>query len=87
MNKVVYKYRLTPGVPANILAGEVVLCAAQIPEDMDPTIWVEHSGGTMHEEYAVIGTGHQIPLYWQHVGSCVCANGTLVWHVYRRRMY
>jgi len=52
-------------------------------------VWIEiqddinEYGGarTEHQELRVFGTGQQIPLQAQHVGSTL--DGQFVWHVYR----
>lgn len=35
----------------------------------------------------VFGTGHLIPAHCEHVGSVVCADGALVWHLYRDPLF
>lgn len=63
-----------------------VLVAAQEPGYLLPCLWVEHDDEALPvpEYYQCFGTGHPLPEdVGPFVGSAVCADGALVWHVYR----
>ena len=49
-----------------------------------PTLWVEVDSDQPSEEvqYAVFGTGWEIPPDWEHVGTWM--ESIFVWHLYRR---
>jgi hypothetical protein len=49
-----------------------------------PTLWAEQEDEqpAPTREFVVVGTGHEAPVGLEHVGSAVCAGGSLVWHVY-----
>jgi len=66
--------------------GHVVHVGVQHLSDSLPTVWVQHDKDNHAQmTLVVIGTGREFePLGIEHVGSVVCANGQLVWHVYRR---
>ncbi len=32
-------------------------------------------------EFRVVGTGHEVPLGWRHVGTTLSFSGFLVWHL------
>ena len=51
-------------------------------------VWIETEPGALDEEieertYIVVGTGHQIPPGFDHVGST--QDPPFVWHLYERR--
>lgn len=86
---VIYRYPFRETLQV-IPAGDVLHVAAQYPYDELPTLWVRHTVDQTREEnlparvsYLIVGTGHPYPADLQHVGSAVCANGALVWHVFR----
>lgn len=91
MPKIIYKYPFHFGGVAEIRIGHPVFVAAQFPEDSAPTIWVEHdwedlsSDSVHYERYSLYGTGHNVPDNMEYIGSAICAQGTLVWHVYRQK--
>ncbi len=66
--------------------GKVRLVAPQQPSASFPTLWVEHTDTDLKSEtchkYCIVGTGYDFVHGMTHVGSCVCADGALVWHVY-----
>lgn len=71
----------------------VVLIAAQNRSDPTPVIWVDHPVEPvrgLHEPQAfdLIGTGYEYRdrLGYEHVGSVVCADGALVWHVFSEQV-
>jgi hypothetical protein len=62
---------------------------AQHPSDSTPTLWVLHPSApgpdeTERQVFDIIGTGHPFTerLAYEHVGSAVCRDGSLVWHVF-----
>lgn len=69
--------------PHLIGAGPVVLVASQ----SDPAVvnvWTEEliPRRPSTRTVRVYGTGHAAPGHAKHLGSCVAAGGSLVWHVY-----
>lgn len=60
-------------------AGKVVLVDHQGGDF--PTMWVEVEDDTHNTEYLVVGTGWELELGLEHVGSAIC--GQFVWHIYR----
>lgn len=78
--KRIFKYE-TNRNPIIAPIGKVVLVAQQRPDQLLPTIWIEHYEHAPVSSYEVYGTGHVIPEHLEHVGSCIC--GDFVWHVYR----
>lgn len=94
VDRVVHKFNhwelYDSGGVIEVPLGKIVLVAAQRPEDQLPTIWLERFLGPDGEPnnidtvcLTLHGTGHKsIPFGSVHRGSCVCANGSLVWHVY-----
>ena len=66
--------------------GKVLIIAPQHPGDVFPTLWIEHTDLDLKSEvrrtYCLVGTGQEFVHGVTHMGSCVCANGELVWHVY-----
>lgn len=85
MAKIVYKYPLLYGSRFEIPEGKVTLVSAQERSDAHPTVWVEHEVGVLPQpmQLEVYGTGHSVLDMREHVGSCVCGDGQLVWHVYK----
>lgn len=80
---IVYKYPFNDAW-INVPEGRIVLVAAQTPGDSWPTVWVEQDPDAKPTIPLVVhGTGHPIDADSEHVGSAVCLNGALVWHVYR----
>lgn len=75
--------------------GKVVLVGVQHPAQELPVLWIEHSLSPHPEEdintvdlqtFRIVGTGHKMIMpNEEYVGSCICANGLLVWHVYRTK--
>lgn len=84
---VIYKHPFGSDVEIEVPEGEVRLVAVQYVYDETPTVWVEHRLSVAPEEkmlLTLVGTGHPInEPGLEHVGSTVCANGHLVWHVFR----
>lgn len=65
-------------------AGRVLLVAAQLPDDLMPTVWIEHedlNGQMVH--LTIYGTGSAVADGAEHVGTAICDGGHRVWHVYR----
>jgi hypothetical protein len=85
--RVVFKYPLDLG-PSRIPwtpSSRVLLVQAQHASDDLPTVWVEHPYPLSEGRgrwFEVVGTGHPFPPGSAHVGSAVCAEGSLVWHIY-----
>lgn len=90
--RIVYKYHFGGG-PGEMVThlevpfGKVVHIATQKPEDPVPTVWIEHNEWELEIEdkmqLYLIGTGRWFDIEsFRHLGSCVCADGSLVWHVY-----
>lgn len=49
-----------------------------------PNVGLDEKTDIPTDRYLVVGTGHSIHQEEvEHVGSCICANGALVWHVYK----
>lgn len=82
----------TQGLPWGAGA-RVVHVAAQRPSDDFPTVWIEYAthqvdayilnGAAVHRGVHVVGTGHKFDdTGLEHLGSAVCDDGRLVWHVY-----
>lgn len=72
-----------------VQAGDPVHVEAQRRSDGWPTLWVRHRitatgefilRGDAPTRYFIVATGSPHPEA-HHVGSAVCANGALVWHV------
>lgn len=63
------------------------LVAAQRPDDVAPTVWIEHRMPVPGEKMRLrlFGTGQPIngPSGWVFAGSAVCAGGDGAWHVFR----
>lgn len=86
--RVVYKFPFSQNsTTMQVPAGRVLLVDAQRPEDPFPTLWVEFftEVNAPPTTFEIFGTGHEIPPGYEHAGSCVCANGSLVWHIYQVR--
>lgn len=87
--RVIYKYQMTAPT-MEIPAGIIRHVAAQFPEDVLPTIWVEHDrvprldpkGATT--EVVIVGTGHVFEFDGEFIGTVLCAHGRLVWHCWQR---
>jgi hypothetical protein len=50
-----------------------------------PTVWVETSDyfpESRSQVLAIVATGGKPINGWSHVGTAICLNGALVWHVY-----
>lgn len=84
-NKRVLKWEIdiTSKEPHLIGAGPVVQVAVQ----HDPsivTVWTEESipRRPSQRQVMIYGTGFEVPGHAKHLGSCITASGTLVWHVY-----
>lgn len=80
--RIIHKFPLTTE-QNNLPHGKPVLVANQ--DGMTPTVWIERDAAFNTgpgDTYVFIGTGHPVPVDWEHVGSSVC--GPFVWHVYRR---
>lgn len=90
-DRAIYKYNAwKKDLSIEVPLGKVVLVGTQYPSDDLPTLWIEHrfSRGEINtidlQKFRIIGTGRKmIDPREEHVGSCICALGTLVWHVYR----
>lgn len=93
MSRVVYRYAfpehssIEGGAILRVPFGRVVLVAAQDRYDRLPTVWIEHNDGELRVadrmELKLVGTGQVvIDGSMKHLGSCVCANGVLIWHIY-----
>lgn len=89
--KVIWKYQMRANPlplpwPGN---SKVVHIAEQFAGDGFPTLWVEHDLDHLPEpdsrsvEFFYTGTGHHNDRVGYHIGTAVCAEGQLVWHVYR----
>ena len=71
--------------------GKILLVGAQYPGSLQPTLWIEHEVSDISlvttlpwYNYVMKGTGGgEIGPSLEHVGSCICQQGDLVWHVYR----
>jgi hypothetical protein len=70
--------------PHEIGCGKVVHVACQSGPELVMVWTEEHAPGKPEQtrEVQVYGTGHQVPMFAEHVGSVVTAGGALVWHVY-----
>lgn len=94
--RVIFKYPIVQDpIFGNVLlkipwteTSRVVLIAAQRSSDQLPTIWVEQPlpDRLTHTRevrlFTVVGTGDPYdPADGNWVGSAVCANGDLIWHV------
>ncbi len=67
-----------------MLGGPIVHVGTRDPAIVE--IWAVDTGTTrMPCEFTVVGTGHEYPEGWQHVGSAITAGGALVWHLLERR--
>lgn len=80
MSNRVYKYPFGANDILTLKYRKVVMVAQDNVGDLFPTIWVEHGDGEREHHVSVRGTGHEIPGYLSHAGSCCC--GPFVWHVY-----
>lgn len=81
----IYKWALEPETTLPWSGRDrVLLVAEQNPGSGLPLLWVEQedSQAAPTRRFRVVGTGHEAPTAWEHVGSAVCAGGALVWHVY-----
>lgn len=88
MTTIIYKYEFgDTEAEIEVPEGWVRHVAVQYPFQPTPTVWVEHQLPIPDEKMRLrlFGTGHAIngPSGWWFVGSAVCANGELVWHVHR----
>ena len=85
MSRVVWKYKLLPGVNTFDVpdGSRFVAVAPWQPGDEGPAVWIERerlgeSGPRLR--LVAIGTGHDIPPGAAHLGSAWC--GSFMWHVY-----
>lgn len=62
-------------------SGKVCLVACQNGPDT-VQVWTEESEEVTLGSAIVVGTGHPVPDFTEHIGSVVTAGGALVWHVY-----
>lgn len=95
MNRIIYKYPFAArGVfylDVTMAAGDkVVHVAAQRSADELPTLWIEHDAseqrvGRQRRRFVLVGTGQPCLTEGRHVGSAICGEGMLVWHVYEQR--
>lgn len=91
---IVYKYPFGLSTVVQVpwpTGSRVLHVAAQRPADNAPTLWVEHprppSAADPAFIFDLIGTGRPYSEQgYLHVGSAVCAEGGLVWHVFRNRL-
>lgn len=86
--RTVWKFAMQPQECTMVPVGKVIHVGPQQISDSAPQVWVEldPDEATMRRPLWLFGTGHDIrddDLI--HVGSAVCANGSLVWHVYAQR--
>lgn len=81
--KVVHKFPMAAPL-MTIPAGEIVHVAAQRPTDDWPTVWMlrDPDDTALMQTVEIRGTGHPVEDNLTHVGSAVCAEGYLVWHVF-----
>ena len=65
----------------------VLLVSRQMSKDELPTLWIELEESAVRQKqiFLVLPTGEWVPEWTEHVGSAVCADGALVWHIYRDR--
>lgn len=59
--------------------GRIVHVAARTPEAVE--VWAEDYVHPWGRKFMVVGTGHDFPLGWRHVGSALSFSGYLVWHL------
>lgn len=75
-------------------SSRIVHLAPQHQSDELPQVWVEHAIDEVYARvrtvadpvptlFQLAGTGHAVPDTWTYQASAVCANGELVWHLYR----
>jgi len=71
--------------PHKIGGGDIVHVAIQYPQQPDVvTVWTiePRSDTTPKREVQVYGTGHPLPFFAKHLGSCTTLDGGLVWHLF-----
>ncbi len=83
-NRVVWKYTLPHNGATFNLDKEAKVVHVGV-QDGALCIWIEHDpeqGGDHVHDFTVVGTGHPVPEFMNHVGSCF--QGPFVWHIYRK---
>lgn len=66
-------------------SGKVCMVACQYGPSI-VEVWTEELGEAHYRSAIVVGTGHDVPDYTEHIGSTIAANGALVWHVYAQEV-
>lgn len=68
------------------IGARVLMVAAQRDGDELPALWLQVHEAMRKEttEFLVVPTGGTILNNFTHVGSAVCAGGSLIWHIYQR---
>jgi hypothetical protein len=66
-------------------AGPVVLVACQSTVDV-VQVWTDEGDveSVRRRSVRVYGTGHEVPLFDEHLGSVMTAGGALVWHLFAK---
>ena len=84
MSRAVLKWTVpVDDAPHKIGSGPVVLVACQSSVDT-VQVWTDELDveNVKMRSVQVYGTGHDLPLFDDHLGSVITAMGALVWHVY-----
>ncbi len=76
----IYKYDVPFGaISAHRIYENPQFVLAGIQDEI-PRIWAKVSGGErMIRKFTVVGTGHEFPDGWEHIGSF--QHGSFVWHI------
>lgn len=92
MARTVYKYKVKVGEDLRLWLSTPyrIVHVGQMPTDGDEndtvTVWIEHDPRATPSaflDFQIIGTGHAVSDFYEHVGSVITPIG-LVWHLYLR---
>lgn len=86
--RTIWKFNLHPDHDVTAHGGTPRVVHVGVDPASDPTLptaWVELNPGEQGDlALSFIGTGHDVPIGWDHVGSTVA--GPFVWHVYAKAL-
>ncbi|MGJ8680497.1 DUF7352 domain-containing protein [Paraglaciecola sp.] len=83
MNKVIWKYTLTPAILIEIPKGAEILSVAEQNNEICLWALVDPNAELEAREFHVFGTGHNITIKgFDFIGTALLENGSLVFHVF-----
>lgn len=84
LDRFIYRYQVPVDdeVHAIQISGPVLYVACRDHRVVE--FWAEN--GHEEREFIVVGTGHPLPVGFEHVGTAISPAGTLVWHLMVRSL-